>query len=695
MHKRITVYDNSISARTYISYIAEQAGGFACIGRDGKLYIRTIGQDIAELPLKYFQKFKWGDKFKVSRVRYEDGIQLFETGDNTENTIYISQDNMYIVDQEQINNIYNQLNGLEIYSFEGDGIIDPAIDIGDLILIDGKYVIYQGSGQFGGRFKASISSKIQSKAQEETTTRKPSQTAINRRLQSEIDQEGLRITQLAQEQTEQSQKLTEHEQTIDKISSKVEDIEDLTQTVEAIKYLSLSKCIEGDLLELHIYGNNTVFDYLYCSDDLYCADDLYCYGDSRIVVLNYHMSVNGNPTEEVDKEETYELGITDVLRQNGDTCDEFVLKDGKAKVIRRINKDGSIKETEEVENLGELKIDLSSEYNEIYIKNYTAKIKARYAVKNEFTNTFATKVEMESKFELQSQNINIELSKKVDDNKIIASINMSTEKAEDGSQIKINADKLQLLANDILSILANNEINLGSKNITIKSDNFNVDKNGNMICSKANITGGKIDVSAEEGETILKIHCIDGEGIKKESVITPGSFDIYSRNDYDIPLVSAGIVKGNGEEGIIRILSNADDSETKIYSGAVNFWLNNLHTYIGGDKIETPILTQTSLEEIKKNIKKSNKNAIDIIKNSEIYEYNLKTEEDTDKKHIGFVIGEKYKTPSEVISKSKDGIDTYSMTSLLWLALKQETINKDKQISELEQRLHKLEKEEK
>lgn len=55
MDKQIEVYDNTVSARTYLSYIAEQAGGFACIGRDGKLYIKTIGESTADLPLKYFQ----------------------------------------------------------------------------------------------------------------------------------------------------------------------------------------------------------------------------------------------------------------------------------------------------------------------------------------------------------------------------------------------------------------------------------------------------------------------------------------------------------------------------------------------------------------------------------------------------------------------------------------------------------------
>ena len=49
MNTEILVWDNEVTAREYISYIAEQAGAFACIGRDGKLYFRKIGEDIVEL----------------------------------------------------------------------------------------------------------------------------------------------------------------------------------------------------------------------------------------------------------------------------------------------------------------------------------------------------------------------------------------------------------------------------------------------------------------------------------------------------------------------------------------------------------------------------------------------------------------------------------------------------------------------
>lgn len=240
------MYDNTVSPRTYLSYIAEQAGGIAVIGRDGKLYIKTIGESSVTLPLKLFKTFKWGEKFKITRVRYDDGIQLFEKGDTTGNTVYISQDNMYIVDQDQINNIYNTLKGLEFYSFEGECIIDPALDTGDIVVIDGKNVIYQGSMQFSGRWIANIESKIQCKAKEETTTRTPSQRTINRRVESNINQIDGKITQLTEETTENTQKITKVEQDVNGITSKVSSVEQSVENITKIEGTAEGKNIYID-----------------------------------------------------------------------------------------------------------------------------------------------------------------------------------------------------------------------------------------------------------------------------------------------------------------------------------------------------------------------------------------------------------------------------------------------------------------
>lgn len=246
-NKQVAVYDSTVTARTYLGYIAEQAGGFAIIGRDGKLYIKTIGEDTANLALRYFSEYSWGERFKVSRIAYEDGVQDFKKGNEINNTIWISSDNMYIVDQEQIENIYNEYQDFEVYSFSGTSIVDPAWDIGDILIIDNKKIVFQGELEYKGKFKASISSDIQARSKEDTTATKISETTKIRRVQSQINQIEGTITQIVEENNEFEQQLTQVEQTVDSISQNVGNIVDYKREV--------SGTTEIHLTEARKYGN--------------------------------------------------------------------------------------------------------------------------------------------------------------------------------------------------------------------------------------------------------------------------------------------------------------------------------------------------------------------------------------------------------------------------------------------------------
>lgn len=255
--KQIAVYDNTVSARTYLSYIAEQAGGFAVIGRDGKLYIKTFGQDIINFDINLFKDYKWGDKFKVSRVSYEDGVQNYKFGDKTANTVYINQNNMYIVDSEQIEHIYDQINNFEIYTFEGETIIDPAYDIGDILIIDGKKVLFQGELEYAGKFKANIKSKIQAKTEQESMQTKSSSSEKIKRVQSEINQIDGKITQLTEETSEHETKLTQQEQDINSIKQKVENTAEYKRETNGVSEIHIEDAGQADILKLEIQGNKT------------------------------------------------------------------------------------------------------------------------------------------------------------------------------------------------------------------------------------------------------------------------------------------------------------------------------------------------------------------------------------------------------------------------------------------------------
>lgn len=184
--------------------------------------------------------------------------------------------------------------------------------------------------------------------------------------------------------------------------------------------------------------------------------------------------------------------------------------------------------------------------------------------------------------------------------------------------------------------------------MAIVSNNFNVDKNGNMTCSNGKFTGGEITLTGNNNQQVFKV--MEPDNVSQMAYITP---------------YSAGFVHGDSR---------------------IDFWYGDGatgETFINGGKIVCNELSQTSLEELKKNISCVS-NLLNVVKESDIYTYNLKYEKNTDKKHYGFVIGDKYNTPNEVISGSGRGIDTYSMISVLWQAVK-----------ELTEKVEKLENEQK
>lgn len=566
--------------------------------------------------------------------------------------------------EKVISGMFEQIKGLEYYSFEASDVgvmwLKPCtcIELGDKE--DNLYKSYYLKANI--TINTGISSDIEAELPEETnteykvTTKEEKKTLKVERLAKK--NEGI-IQDLIEETTEQSSKLTKVEQTVDSIAQKVEDIEDLTQTTEGIKTITLENCVEGDLIELHIYGNNTVFNYLYPQNDLYPNDDLYPKGDSRIIVSNFNSG-----SEENNWHKIYELGIADVLRQNGSVYDEYILKDGKAQIIRRINKDGTIKNNEEIEDLGVFQINLGEETNVIEIQNYSARLSAKFAIKSDYTDIFATKVEMNSSITQTAEEINLEVKKKVDENEVISKINQSAE------EVQINANKISL---------DGKQIDLTTGKISIISDSLNIDKSGRMIL----------------------------KGIPEETETQPAIKIMNPQNDDMYVDISSGALLGHGQHvyrtqfyynmGFLG-LNNVDGSGT-IHTPSYSVYRDSL----GNDNIELDgitgdikciKLTQTSKESKKKNITKYNEKALNIVKDSEIYTYNFKSEDNKNRKHIGFVIGDaggNYKTPEQVISNDREGIDNYSMTSILWKAFQEYVSEKDEQIEQLQNKIKELE----
>lgn len=291
----------------------------------------------------------------------------------------------------------------------------------------------------------------------------------------------------------------------------------------------------------------------------------------------------------------------------------------------------------------------------------------------------------------------------------------------------INANKIELSVNDILNLLAGNEINLGSKKITIKSDNFSVDENGKISATGGTIGGFGLSEDSFNGELngIYDYNEYDSRACLLIAVDTftqtselVGIYDLNNDGVIDArdSLKILNILQGKVENtkvlnGELKINPKNPKNAISIYKdgnlyvsiglGGVNSSMINCKNFIcstrentgttingetgtivtknsSGNKtilepdgIETPKIAQTSLAEYKKNFEKLQDNALETIKKIDIYKYNLKSEKDTDKKHIGFVIGDKYNYSKEVTSLDNKGVDNYSFTSLCCKAIQE------------------------
>ena len=425
--------------------------------------------------------------------------------------------------------------------------------------------------------------------------------------------------------------------------------------------------------------------------------------------MQYKIIVDKQPSSNPSSEKKEYIVDIEELRVKGNVYDSLNIEKDRTYVTRRLclSEYGVLTVLDEplIQELPDLNIELFEGDNYIYLMDMTGnKFYAEYLIKNDFNDIYATKNEMNSAITQSAQSIelsvnqkltsyatnedleeqvtelnskitqtaseiNAEVEKKVDEETItgaylILKINGDT------SEAKLNADKIELSANDVLNLLAGNTINLTSKNIVISSTNFNVDKNGNMTCNNANVSGTITSSNATITGGKIKVSGVGSAG----DLLRVENSNNSSEFSYIQP-VGAGFV---GSGGRIDIVAEGDSSSRSNIDVRDSDGISSIY----GSEIRTPKLTQTSLESIKKDISKFNKHATDIINNSDIYEYNLKSDKDTDKKLIGFVIGNNYKTPTEVISKTGQAIEHGSAIGILWKA-----------IQELSARVEQLEKE--
>lgn len=435
-----------------------------------------------------------------------------------------------------------------------------------------------------------------------------------------------------------------------------------------------------------------------------------------------------NPSNEL---KTYEINIGNRLCSYDNVYDELIITLNDVNQLEGIIKrrcnidrfDVITKLQEEYTQTLEIpEITLFEGTNYVYLQDFNyLNMRIEYLTNVEMNKHFAKTEEFNSALVLTAQEFNLRLSQKLDGNEfthasIVAKIN------DDTSEVQIEADKISL---------AGKEIDLTSDDIVIESTNFSVDKDGKITATAGDIGGFNLN-STQFYKNLNGLY-----NYSKYDLISVQAYILgviqsssYLQRNYDVNddnVINAGdllkiqkILLGLSEntknvQGRVEINSENPKNCLSVYSNnnelmasvgvsgisAENITGRNLilgnpnstsddysKIVMSGDSgiIYCVSVQQSSLESKKKNFQKLD-NALDIIKNIDIYKYNMKTDKDNEKKHIGFVIGDKYNYSKEVTSKENDGVDLYSFISVCCKAIQEQ----QKEIKQLQERIERLE----
>lgn len=195
--------------------------------------------------------------------------------------------------------------------------------------------------------------------------------------------------------------------------------------------------------------------------------------------------------------------------------------------------------------------------------------------------------------------LNDEIVLKVDDNGRLATVKLGAD-ANEGTVVQIGADSINLTAEETINFLSGGEINLSGKNISIKSDNFNVTKDGKMSCKGATIDGDVVanTLTANTKGSIAGFD-ISSNGL---SVSVTETLPTYSNADITrLQQIIVGLVTPT-QADYNRLDMNYDGRLTTLDIAAIQRLLNGTDSY-----------TQTSTfllnpKSIKHTIEISNKN---------------------------------------------------------------------------------------
>lgn len=259
---KVSWYDNTISARDYVSYIAELNGGYAKIDADGHLrFPRYATISSYTISTNVCSSFLIGEqKTPATKVLYQLGASteyVGTEGADAKDTLYVNSNNVFITNgtladdtefsiTDQLEFIRTAISGLSFYSITVDKLVVPELArAGDIVQFtngnDSYNAIWEVEQTFNGVWRGGLASSFATGTQQETSSK--AVPSVIRGIYLNIDRDMNELTVLVNENK------LDADGKIQSLSSQIRINEENIET-EVSKLQQLNNALYGDGVKL-------------------------------------------------------------------------------------------------------------------------------------------------------------------------------------------------------------------------------------------------------------------------------------------------------------------------------------------------------------------------------------------------------------------------------------------------------------
>lgn len=224
LNKKAQWIDTTIIMRDYIGWIAELSGTNALINESNTLIFRNLFA--ADHDIEFTSDFEKTDLITISRVAYDDGVNLIASGNDTGKTIYIDANNSYCDSQTYTDAILAKYNGQSFYGMSGLKTFGKdTIKLGDTATYDGNKCIVLGVKRkyVGAQSVVELDGEVALKNVDSVVTKVSDKVRI-KRLQVKVDQDANKLEIVAKNLEDAKGDVGNLQVETNKIKSQVENI---------------------------------------------------------------------------------------------------------------------------------------------------------------------------------------------------------------------------------------------------------------------------------------------------------------------------------------------------------------------------------------------------------------------------------------------------------------------------------------